>query len=119
MTSLMSAVLGAVLVVVGGCSAWPDRPEAAPTTTCAEWLVLTAGSRTDLATTMIDAEDILEGVRKAHRQEPGTAKAPLIEGVVQSITKNCEMPGRPDRLVVVLTMALYGGDRIFDGKPGR
>lgn len=110
-------VLGAVLVVVAGCSAWLDRPEA-PTTTCAEWLALPAGSQTDLATTMIDAEDVLEAVRKAQRREPGTPKASLIQDVVVSITKNCEMPGQPDRLVAALTMALYGGDRAYDGRPG-
>jgi len=117
MNSLARAVLGAVLVVVAGCSAWIDRPEA-PTTTCAEWLVLAASSRTDLATAMIDSEDILESVRKAQRREPGTAEALLIQDVVQSVTKNCEVMGQPGQLVVAITMELYGGDRTYDGKPG-
>lgn len=117
MNSLARVVLGAILVVVAGCSAWFDRPEAARTT-CAEWLALPAGSQTDLATTMIDSEDILESVRKAQRQEPGTPKASLIQDVVQSVTKNCEVMGEPDQLVVALTMALYGRDRTYDGKPG-
>ncbi len=117
MTSLARAALGAVTVVVAGCSAWFDGPEAVRTT-CAQWLALPAGSQTILATTMIDSEDILESVREAQRQEPGASKASLIQDVVQSVTKNCEVMGEPDRLVVALTMQLYGGGRAYDGKPG-
>jgi hypothetical protein len=117
MSGLARAVLGAVLVVVSGCAGLFERPEAS--FTCAQWLSLSAASRTEVASLIIDSEDVLEGVRKAQRREPGTPRVSLIEDVVGSTTKNCEFPGQDARPVAALAMELYGGGRKYDGQPGQ
>jgi hypothetical protein len=107
----MSAVLA---ILVAGCSVSVAAP-AKPTTTCAEWLTMLAGPQTDLATSIVEREGLLENVRAAQHEGPATSKASLIQDVVGSITKDCPGMGQPDRLVVDLALRLYGGGRASDG----
>jgi hypothetical protein len=99
--------------MLAGCS-MVFREPGPPSTTCAEWLSLPERSQADLATIMVDSEATLESVRRSQHRDPGVSKALLIQDVVQSLTKNCEIMHEPDLLVVDLTMQLYGGDRVYE-----
>lgn len=110
------AVVSGALLVVTACTVFSPIPEP-PLSTCAEWRSMPERSQTDLATTMVDSEGMLESVRQAQHREPGVSKASLIQNVVQSVTVNCEAMREPDLLVVDLTMRLYGGDRVDDDWP--
>jgi hypothetical protein len=113
MSRLQWATVWAIPLVLAGCSLLFRGPEP-PSTTCAGWLSLPDRSQIDLATSMVDSEVTLESVRQAQHREPGVAKAVLIQDVVQSITKNCEVMHEPDLLVVDLTKRLYAGDRVYE-----
>ena len=102
-----------VLIVLAGCSLVFGDPQT-PSTTCAEWLSMPDRSKTDLATVMVDSEDILESVRKSQHREPDVSKALLVQDVVQSVTKNCEIMHEPNVLVVDITTRLYGGNRVYE-----
>ena len=109
-------VVSGVLLVVTACTAFSAVAEP-HLTTCAEWRSMPERSQTDLATTMVDSEDILESVRQAQHRGRDVPKASLIQDVVQSVTMNCEAMREPDLLVVDLTMRLYGGNQADDGWP--
>jgi hypothetical protein len=99
--------------MLAGCSSVFQKPEP-PLTTCAEWLSLPDRSQTDLATILVDSEGTLESVRRSQHREPGVTKASLIQDVVGSLTKNCEIMHQPDLLVVDLTERLYGETRVYE-----
>jgi hypothetical protein len=111
-----TAVASVLIVVVAGCSLLlpGPRPEAV---TCAEWLAMPTARQTELAVTMVQAEDLWDGVRKAQHHQPGVPGELLIREVVASVTKNCDVMGEPRQLVVDLTMQLYAGGRAYDGRP--
>ncbi|MBA3779201.1 MAG: hypothetical protein H0X16_07885 [Chloroflexi bacterium] len=56
---------------------------------------------------VVDYNHLLEGVRLGQRLPVGTPRDRLIESASASITKNCEAPGGPGRLVDVLALELY------------
>jgi hypothetical protein len=69
-------------------------------------------SQTDVATILVDSETTLESVRRSQHRDPGVSKALLIQDVVQSLTKNCEVMHEPELLLVDLTRQLYAEDRV-------
>jgi hypothetical protein len=101
---------------MAGCSLLlpGPRPEAV---TCAEWLAMPIARQTELAATMVEAEDLWEGVRQAQHHQPGVPRELLIREVIASVTKNCEVMRKPGQLIVDLTMQLYAGGRAYDGRP--
>jgi len=113
MSKLHWSAVCAVLLMLAGRSLVFREP-ATPSTTCTEWLSLPERSKTDLATVMVDSEDLLESVRRSQHREPGASKASLIQDVVGSVTKNCEIMHEPNLLVVDLTMRLYGETRVYE-----
>ena len=113
MSKLQRSACCAVLLVLAGCTTVSQGPEP-PLSTCAEWLSLPGRSRTDLATLLVDSEGTLESVRRSQHREPGVSKASLIQDVVASVTKGCEIMHEPDLLVVDLTTQLYGETRVYE-----
>ena len=72
-------------------------------------------AQTDLATAIVDANDLLEAVRAGQHEGPAVPRAALIQDVVGSIMKNCELIGQPVQLVADLVVKLYGAGRAPDG----
>ena len=71
--------------------------------------------QTDLATAIVDANDLLEAVRAGQHEGPAVTKAALIQDVVGSVSMNCELSGQPVGLVADLIVRLYGPGRPPDG----
>lgn len=111
-----AAASAAVVMLIAGCSATVAAP--VRQTTCAEWLAMLPGPQTDLATSIVDREGLLEAVREVQHEAPSVPQASLIQDVVGSITKDCQVIGKPDPLVVDLALRLYGGGRAPDGYVG-
>jgi hypothetical protein len=111
-----SVALPALMAAVVGCSLLRPAPEPRAVT-CGAWLTMPTDLQSDLAATMVEAEDLWEGVRQAQHHRPGVPRELLIREVVASVTKNCEVMGEPRQLIVDLTMQLYAGGRIYDGRP--
>jgi hypothetical protein len=102
-----------VTIVVAGCSTGPTA--ATNPTTCADWRSMSEAAQTELVTTIVDANDLLAAVRAGQHEGPAVPKAALIQDVVGSVTKNCELIGQPVRLVADLVVQLYGAGRASDG----
>ena len=113
MTILRIALSALVTIVVAGCSTGPTA--ATNPTTCAEWRSMPETAQTELATAIVDANDLLEAVRAGQHQGPAVPRAALIQDVVGSIMKNCEVFRQPDQLVADLVVQLYGPGRASDG----
>ncbi|MET1232012.1 MAG: hypothetical protein ABWY52_04075 [Candidatus Limnocylindrales bacterium] len=113
MGKLRGLGVSALLLMLAGCSLAARDPQPS-LTTCTEWLSLPDRSQTDLAAAIVESNDLLESVRLSQHREPGTSRASLIQDVVGSVTKNCEVMAEPDLLIVDLIMLLYGGDRVYE-----
>ena len=72
-------------------------------------------AQTMLVTTIVDANDLLEAVRAGQHEGPAVPRAALIQDVVGSIIKNCELIGQPVQVVADLVVQLYGPGRAPDG----
>ena len=107
------ALSALVTVVVAGCSTGPTA--ATNPTTCAEWRSTSETAQTELATAIVDANDLLEAVRAGQHEGPAVPRAALIQDVVGSIMKNCEVSRQPDQLVLDVALQLYGAGRASDG----
>ena len=70
------------------------------------------GAQTELATILVDSEAMLESVRRIQHRDARVPTALLIQDVVQSLTKNCEVMHEPELLVVDLTRQLYAEVRV-------
>ncbi len=105
-----------VMVMVAGCSTSPTA--AIHSTTCADWRSMAESARTELVTAIVDANDLLEAVRAVQHVGPAAPRAALLQEVVGSVTKNCQAIGRPDQLVLDITLQLYGAGRASDGYVG-
>src|SRR6266566_4166510 len=102
-----------VMVMVAGCSTSPTA--ATHSTTCADWRSMAESAQTELASAIVDANDLLEAVRAGQHEGPAVPRAALIQDVVGSIMKNCELIGQPVQLVADLVVKLYGAGRAPDG----
>ena len=71
-------------------------------------------AQTELASAIVDANDLLEAVRAGQHEGPAVPRAALIQDVVGSIMKNCELIGQPVQLVADLIVKL-GAGRAPDG----
>ena len=107
------ALSALVTIVVAGCSTGPTA--ATNPTTCAEWRLMSETAQTELATAIVDANDLLEAVRAGQHEGPAVPRAALIQDVVGSIMKNCEVSRQPDQLVLDVALQLYGAGRASDG----
>ena len=113
MTIRRIALSALLTIVVAGCSTGPTA--ATNPTTCADWRSMSETAQTELVTTIVDANNLLEAVRAAQHESPAVPRAALLQDVVGSITKNCPAPGGPDQLVLDITLQLYGPGRASDG----
>ena len=113
MTIRRIALSALVTMVVAGCSRGPTA--ATNPTRCADWRSMSETAQTELATTIVDANDLLEAVRTGQHEGPAVPKATLIQDVVGSVFKSCEVIGQPDRLVADLVVQVYGAGRASDG----
>jgi hypothetical protein len=95
-----------MLLLAAGCSALLPAP--VYRATCVDWPSMTDGQQIDLATTIVDAQGLLERVRMVQHRELGVSKDALIQNVVGSVTKNCEVMHEPNRRVEDLILRLYG-----------
>ena len=102
-----------VTIVVAGCST--GSKAATDPTTCADWRSMSETAQTELVTSIVDANDLLEAVRVGQHEGPAVPKAALIQDVVGSVTKNCDPSGHPVQLVADLVVQLYGAGTTFDG----
>jgi hypothetical protein len=107
------AVSIAATVMVAGCST--GSTAATHSTTCAEWQSMSETAQTELATAIVDTNNLLEAVRAAQHEGPAVPRAALLQDVVGSITKNCQAVGGPDQFVLDITLLLYGPGRASDG----
>jgi len=113
MTIRRIALSALVMIVIAGCSTGPTG--ATNPTTCADWRSMSETAHTELATAIVDANDLLEAVRAGQHEGPAVPRAALIQDVVGSIMKNCELIGQPVQLVADLVVKLYGAGRAPDG----
>jgi hypothetical protein len=103
----------AATVMAAGCSTWSTA--ATNSTTCAEWQSMSETGQTELVTAIVDANNLLEGVRATQHEGPTVPRAALLQDVVGSITKNCPARGGPDQLVLDIALQLYGAGRASEG----
>ena len=113
MTIRRIALSALVTIVVAGCSTGPAA--ATHPTTCADWRSMSETAQTELASAIVDGNDLLEAVRAGQHEGPAVPRAALIQDVVGSIMKNCELIGQPVELVADLVVKLYGAGRAPDG----
>ena len=113
MTIRRIALSALVTIVVAGCSRGPAA--ATNPTTCADWRSMSETAQTELATAIVDTNDLLEAVRAGQHEGPTVPRAALIQAVVGSIMKNCELIGQPVQVVADLVVQLYGPGRAPDG----
>ena len=104
-----------VMVMVAGCSTSPTA--ATHSTTCADWRSMAESAQTELVTAIVDANDLLEAVRAVQHVGPAASRAAVLQDVVGSIMKNCELIGQPVQLVADLIVKL-GAGRAPDGYLG-
>jgi len=72
-------------------------------------------AHTELVTTIVDANDLLEAVRAGQHEGPTVPRAALIQDVIGSIMKNCALIRQPVQLVTDLVVQLYGAGRASGG----
>jgi class 3 adenylate cyclase len=113
MTIRRIALLALVTFAVAGCSTGPTA--ATNPTTCADWRSMSETAQTELVTTIVDANDLLEAVRAGQHEGPAVTRATLIQGAVGSVSKNCDLTGQPVQIVADLVVQLYGAGRVSDG----
>jgi hypothetical protein len=116
MTIRRIALSALVTIVVAGCSR--GHTAATNPTTCADWRSMSETAQTELVTTIVDANGLLEAVRAGQHESRSVPNATLIQDAVRSVTKNCELIGQPVRLVADLVVQLYGAGRPSDGNFG-
>ena len=107
------ALSALVTIVVAGCSTVPTA--ATNPTTCADWRSMSETAQSELVTTIVDANDLLEAVRAGQHEGPAVTRAALMKDAVGSVSKNCELSGQPVQLVADLIVQLYGPGRPPDG----
>jgi len=113
MTIRRIALSALVALLVAGCST--GSTAATNPTTCADWRSMSETAQTELASAIVDANDLLEAVRAGQHEGPAVPRAALIQDVVGSIMKNCELIRQPDQVVADLVVELYGAGRALDG----
>jgi hypothetical protein len=113
MTIRRIALSALVTIVVAGCST--GHTAATDPTTCADWRSMSETAQTELVTTIVDANGLLEAVRAGQHESRAVPNAILIQDAVGSVTKNCELIGQPVRLVADLVVQLYGAGRPSEG----
>jgi hypothetical protein len=75
---------------------------------CFDWSTMSDQQQIDLATTIVDANRLLERVRVVQHEGPATTNDTLIREVVASVTKNCDVMHQPSLDIEDLTRRLYG-----------
>jgi hypothetical protein len=113
MTIRRVALCALVTIVVAGCST--GTTAATNPTMCADWRSMSETAQTELVTTIVDANDLLEAVRAVQHESRAVPNGTLMQDAVGSVSKSCQVIGRPDRLVADLVVQLYDEGRASDG----
>jgi len=94
------------ILLAAGCA--PLAPTRTTSASCFDWSTMSDQQRIDVATAIVDANGLLERVRVAQHEGPGTPRAVILREVVESVSKNCDVMHQPNLDVEDLTRRLYG-----------